>query len=107
MVQSITSSVCVNLLYQGKEKTMEIVEAVYQKGILRPLQHLNLPENSHVRLRVFPNEERLAESRFKQHLMEIGLLREVRVSLDSIEADRVPIEVSGKPLSQSIIDERR
>ena len=86
---------------------MDIVEAVYQKGILKPLKHLNLPENSHVRLRVIPNEERLAENRFKQHLVEIGMLREVQVLHDSVDEDRIPIEVRGKPLSQHIIDERR
>ena len=86
---------------------MDIVEAVYQKGILKPLKHLNLPENSHVRLRVIPNEERSAENRFKQHLVVLGLLREVRDALDSTEKDRIPIEVKGKPLSQVIIDERR
>jgi len=86
---------------------MTIVEAVYQKGILKPLQHLNLPNNTRVRVEVIPTGEMLAESRFKQHLVELGLLREVRVPLEIIEEDRIPIEVKGKPLSQSIIEERR
>ena len=86
---------------------MTIVEAVYQKGILKPLQHLNLPNNTRVRVEVIPIGEMLAENRFKQHLVELGLLREVRVPLEIIEEDRIPIEVKGKPLSQSIIEERR
>ena len=86
---------------------MVIVEAVYQKGILKPLQHLNLPDNTRVRVQVIPTEEMLKESRFKQHLVELGLLREVRVPLDLLEEDRTPIEVKGKPLSQAIIEERR
>jgi len=86
---------------------MVIVEAVYQKGILKPLQNLNLPDNTRVRLQVIPTEEMLAESRFKQRLVELGLLREVRVPLDVLGEDRTPIEVKGKPLSQVIIEERR
>lgn len=86
---------------------MVIVEAVYQKGILKPLQHLNLPDNTRVRVQVISAEELPSESRFKQHLMELGLLREVRVPLDVSEEDRTPIEVKGKLLSQTIIEERR
>ncbi|MEA3349614.1 MAG: antitoxin family protein [Chloroflexota bacterium] len=85
---------------------MNIIEAVYQKGILKPLQHLNLPDNTRVRVQVIPSEEMLAENRFKQHLVELGLLNEVRVPHKIIEEDRIPIKVKGKPLSQAIIEER-
>lgn len=86
---------------------MKIVEAVYQEGILKPLQHLDLPENSRIRLQVIPAEEVLAENLFKHRLLELGLLREIRVPFETKEKDRTPIEVNGQPLSQAIINERR
>jgi predicted DNA-binding antitoxin AbrB/MazE fold protein len=86
---------------------MVIIDAIYQKGILKPLQLLNLPDNTRVRVQIIPTEEILAESRYKQHLVELGLLREIRIPLDVSGEGRTPIEVKGKPLSQAIIEERR
>jgi predicted DNA-binding antitoxin AbrB/MazE fold protein len=40
--------------------TVEIVTAVYEKGMLRPLQPLNLREQQRVRIQVLPEE--LAET---------------------------------------------
>ena len=48
-----------------------------------------------------------AEIRFKQKLQETGLLAEVASPPGPIEGDRTPIEVEGKPISQTIIEERR
>ncbi|MCZ7574884.1 MAG: antitoxin family protein [Ardenticatenaceae bacterium] len=86
---------------------MVIVEAIYQNGVLKPLQDLNLPDNARVRLQVIAAEEVLAESRFKQHLVAPGLLREAKTPSGVLEGDRTPIQVRGKPLSQTIIEERR
>lgn len=48
------------------------------------------------------------ETAFLEHLVDIGLLEEVKVR-DRIEAEqeRDLIHVKGKPLSETIIDERR
>ena len=86
---------------------MVIIEAIYQKGVLKPLQLINLPDNTRVRVQIIPTEDILAESRYKQHLIELGLLREIRIPLADSGEDRTPIEVKGKPLSQAIIEERR
>ena len=48
-----------------------------------------------------------AENRFKQKLQEIGLLTEVKGASGHMEGDRTPIKVEGKPISQTIIEERR
>jgi hypothetical protein len=53
-----------------------------------------------------PDEARV-EKRFKQKLVELGLLKEVKAPSGVPEGDRTPIKVKGKPLSQSIIEERR
>lgn len=53
-------------------------------------------------------EEEQREEQFRERLVAIGLLREnKRVSRQSLEGDRTPIQVKGKPLSQTIIEERR
>lgn len=56
--------------------------------------------------------EAQAEKRFKQKLVELGLLKEVKTLSGVPRAgrwadDRTPIKVEGKPLSESIIEERR
>ncbi len=87
-----------------------IIEAIYEDGVLKPLQTLELPDNAHVRIQIIPasDEEALAEeSRFKQRLVELGLLREIRAPWGVSESDRTPIQVKGKSLSQTIIEERR
>jgi predicted DNA-binding antitoxin AbrB/MazE fold protein len=86
------------------------VEAVYQDGILKPLQALDLPDNVHVWIQIIPThgEEAMAEeNHFKLRLVELGLLREIRTPSDVPEGDRTPIQVKGKSLSQTIIEERR
>ena len=87
-----------------------MVEAVYQDGILKPLQALNLPENAHVWIQIVPipgEEESIRENRFKLRLLQRGLLREIRAPSGAPEGDRTPIQVKGKSLSQAIIEERR
>jgi predicted DNA-binding antitoxin AbrB/MazE fold protein len=87
-----------------------VVEAIYQGGVLKPLQVLNLPENVHVWVQIIPiaSEEALArEGHFKLQLLQLSLLREVRAPSGILGGDRTPIQVKGKPLSQAIIEERR
>ena len=92
----------------------EIVTAVYEKGVLRPLQPLNLEERQMVRLQVLPEETDNEVEKVIQALVEAGLLtpppghsevdpvsEEKRRELASI-LGRAP----GKPLSEIIIEER-
>lgn len=53
------------------------------------------------------SNEAQAEERFKEKLVELGLLGEIKIPACVPEGDRTPIKVKGKPLSQSIIEEQR
>ncbi len=48
-----------------------------------------------------------AEDRFKRKLVEVGLLSEIKIPRVKLDGDRTPIRVKGKPLSETIIEERR
>ena len=92
----------------------EIVTAVYEKGVLRPLQPLNLEERQTVRLQVLPEEQDSNAEEVIQALVEAGLLTPPLGHSDvdpiSEEERRELAEVlgqaSGKPLSEIIIEER-
>lgn len=79
--------------------------------VLPPETHLS--DGLRVEIRPLPpSGERadtlLAEERFMQDLLRRGLLTEIRPSAPlSGEEDPIPIEIAGKPLSETIIDERR
>jgi len=89
--------------------TSVTVEAIYQDGVLKPVEALILPDNAHVLVRIIPipNEEAQAEYRFKQRLVELGLLKEIKIPFGVPGGDRRPVQVKGKPISQDIIEERR
>jgi predicted DNA-binding antitoxin AbrB/MazE fold protein len=96
---------------------MEIVTAVYEKGVLRPLQPLDLEERQMVRIQVVP--EAVAEDEGEEMirlLVAAGLMRprpkkgapppdpvseEERLRLADIMGN-----APGKPLSEIIIEER-
>lgn len=100
---------------------MEIVTAVYEKGMLRPLQPLNLRERQTVRLQVLPEEpavQKEPDDKIKaliQRLVAKGWMRSWPSG--PIPPDPVPEKerlrladlmgsVPGKPLSEIIIEER-
>jgi predicted DNA-binding antitoxin AbrB/MazE fold protein len=96
---------------------MEIVTAVYEKGMLRPLQPLNLRERQTVRIQVLQAELAEAENEYEtaiRALVAEGLLtpppghsdvppisEQERLEL----ADRLG-NAPGKPLSEIIIEDR-
>ena len=50
------------------------------------------------------------EDRFKHMLFEAGLLTEIKTDLSTSEQDEddfSPIEITGKPISETIVEERR
>jgi hypothetical protein len=51
--------------------------------------------------------EAQAEERFKQKLVELGLLKEVKAPSGVPEGDRTPVQIKGRPISRTIIRERR
>jgi predicted DNA-binding antitoxin AbrB/MazE fold protein len=100
----------------------EIVTAVYENGVLRPLQPLNLRERQTVRLQIVPEEPVVQEEpgdeveEVIQSLVAAGLTRP-RPKRGSPPPDPVSEEerrrladrmgkAPGKPLSEIIIEER-
>lgn len=91
----------------------EIVTAVYEDGVLRPLQPLNLRERQTVRVQLLPEEPTDVE-RVVQSLVKAGLITPPpgRSEVDPVseeerrELARVLGQAPGKPLSEVIIEER-
>lgn len=67
----------------------------------------NLRDRLHEEVPFPDSEQRHAEERFKQKLLEEGLLTEIKDVTRLPKDDWVPIKVRGKPLSEIIIEERR
>jgi len=93
----------------------EIVTAVYEKGVLRPLQPLDLEEHQTVRIQVVPEEPAEDEGEAAiRVLVAAGLLTPPprRSDVDPVSeeerrelADRLG-RAPGKPLSEIIIEDR-
>jgi len=96
---------------------IETITAVYEKGILRPLQPLQLREQQRVRIQLLPEEaaedEREATVRV---LVEAGLIRP-KPKLKVVPPDPVPPEerqaladrlgqAPGKSASEMVIEDR-
>ncbi len=101
--------------------TMEIVTAVYEKGILRPLQPLNLQERQTVRIQIVSEEPVRQEEptdeveQVIQSLVSAGLMRPRLKSTpppDPVSKEErrrladVMGKAPGKSLSEIIIKER-
>jgi predicted DNA-binding antitoxin AbrB/MazE fold protein len=92
----------------------EIVTAVYENGLLRPLSPLKLHEHQTVRLQVLPDKSVDEEEEAIQYLIATGILTPPPGHSDveplSEEERRELAETlgkaPGKPLSEIIIEER-
>jgi predicted DNA-binding antitoxin AbrB/MazE fold protein len=96
----------------------EIVTAVYEKGMLRPLQPLKLRESQRVRIQVLPEHAVIQDDQVQaliQRLIAKGWMHPQ--TSEPIPPDPVSEEerlrladlmgsASGKPLSEIIIEER-
>ena len=96
---------------------MEIVTAVYEKGVLRPLQPLDLEERQMVRIQVVPETVAEDEGEEMIHLLVAAGLMRPRPKKGTPPPDPVSEEerlrladimgnAPGKPLSEIIIEER-
>ena len=92
---------------------MVVYRGVVKDGVVVLPEDVNLPDGQHVEVRIAPvsqegtwDEEH--ERRFVRALRESGFLSTPEdPAPDQGEDDFAPIEVSGTPLSQVIIEERR
>jgi predicted DNA-binding antitoxin AbrB/MazE fold protein len=96
---------------QSEEGMNTIVTAVYEDGMLKPLQPLVLPEHSQVRLQIIEAENDGAE-RIETALIAAGLIKPLDPppDLPTISEERLA-EIAdrygaGGPLSEIIIAER-
>lgn len=93
----------------------EIITAIYEKGLLRPTEPLNLREHQTVRLQVLGDELTEGE-RVLALLTAAGMVQIKRTPTgcppDPVSADerrrlaQVLGRIPGKPLSEIVIDER-
>lgn len=93
----------------------EVITAVYEEGILRPLEPLNLRDRQAVRIQVLTEEPKSAGEEAVRILVKAGLMR--RPERDDpppnpvSEKDRLALaerigQLAGKPFSEIIIEER-
>ncbi len=84
--------------------------------LLRKIRSLPLEEQKRVRdaldqemMADAAEEQRGAEAEFQQRLVQAGLLKRVKRPRRDVEAfkNRTPVEIKGKPLSETIVEERR
>lgn len=94
----------------------KVVTAVYEQGVLRPLDPLNLREHQEVRIEVLPDdlEGKMGEEAIRV-LVAAGLMRPPEPSgsaADPVSEERrrelakLLGKAPGKPLSEIIIDDR-
>ncbi|CAI1492909.1 conserved protein of unknown function [Thermococcus nautili] len=54
---------------------MEVVEAVYENGVLKPLKKLNLPEHARVRIVITPDIDEILDSMLIRKVEKIDYKR--------------------------------
>ena len=78
-------------------------EAIYEEGILRPLEPLSLPENQRLRVTVHTKEAILDELIDHEFMEACALEADDSVSLDQVRA--ITSKITGS-LSKTVISER-
>lgn len=91
----------------------EIITAIYENGVLRPLSPLSLKEHQTVRIQVLPEDSVAELARITQSLITAGLMTPPpRSDVEPVSEDawRELTEklkvIAGKPLSEILIEER-
>jgi predicted DNA-binding antitoxin AbrB/MazE fold protein len=93
----------------------QVITAVYEEGLLRPLDPLDLREHQTVRIRVLTEEPKNTGEEAVRILVKAGLMRLPKQSVPPpnpvSETDRLALaerigRLPGKPLSEIIIEER-
>ena len=92
----------------------QIISVIYENGILRPLEPLNLPQQQLIQVHILPDEAADKTEQAVRSLVEKGLVKPPKGHSDVepvSEAERLRVsdvlgKVSGKPLSEIVIEER-
>ncbi|OCR01537.1 hypothetical protein BCD67_18770 [Oscillatoriales cyanobacterium USR001] len=87
----------------------EIITAVYENGVLRPINSVTLSEGQTVRLKIVPEVLSTGE----KSDVDAGVMslppkygQVDRAELARREQDRKLVKIEGKPLSETIIEDR-
>ena len=81
------------------------VKGIYNGKTITLLEPLALPKNTAVEVLIAEPEPE-PEQLYRQRLLTLGLIKE-RPGVPADTTPYTPIQVSGPPLSQTIIEERR
>jgi predicted DNA-binding antitoxin AbrB/MazE fold protein len=86
-----------------------IIEATYENGVFRPVAQLpGLTEGQRVTITVEDEAEiQKREQELNRQMEEEGLIVHFAEPAEPPPADFKPVEITGKPLSETIIEERR
>ncbi len=95
----------------------EIITAVYENGVLRPVNSVTLSEGQTVRLKIVPegssSEEKTDIDQAFQNLVDAGVMSLPPkygnidpAELARREQERKLVKIEGKPLSETIIEDR-
>jgi hypothetical protein len=77
------------------------IKGIYDGTNIVLLEPVSLLPNTPVEV-LIPEQEQL----YWQRLMELGLIKEIHSQLTQ-NPDFIPVQISGVPLSQTLIEERR
>lgn len=92
-------------------KTIKTIKGIYQNGVIKPLEKVKLKEGTLVTMSIDSEDSELSQRaksqlEFLNKLKAKGLIKDIpQKGLEKIPPF-VPIKVKGKPVSQTIIEDR-
>jgi predicted DNA-binding antitoxin AbrB/MazE fold protein len=86
-----------------------MIEAIFENGVLRPIAPIpGLADGQRVTVTIEDEAEiKKREEAFRRKVDEEGLIVHFPPPAEKTAANFTPIKVSGKPISETIIEERR
>ena len=92
---------------------MTTVEAIYENGIFKPVSGVpaNLKEHERVRIIIESETERQPENarvsdEILREMLAEGMISRIPEGISDDEDDFEPIEIQGKPLSETLLEDR-
>ena len=92
-----------------KSQIMTTVDAIYENGIFKPLSVIpdTLKEHERVRIIIEPQiKSDKVTSEILQEMLHEGMISHIPEGITDEEDDFEPIEITGKPFSESLLEDR-
>lgn len=87
---------------------MQVYEGIVRNQVIVLSKGIQLDEGSRVEVRIPETVGGPSESLYKQRLVEAGLMQELKgPNVPEPGETRMPLQLGGQPLSETIISERR